>query len=448
MHLGDGVAVGLEGHQAAGVRAEGGFPQLVRVHFTEALEAGDGDLVFLDAFFGELVQRLLLFGFIEAIDFARVALGLDIDAEQRRLRDVDVALFDQRREVLEEEGEQQHLDVRAIDVGVGHHDDAAVAQAGDIDAVDLVNAVRIDADGYRNVVHLVVLEQLVALDFPGVQHLAAQGQHGLGFLVAALLGGAAGRIALDQEDFVAGDVVRFAVGQLAGQGGDAGRFLLLDLLGRFHAVLRGLDRQFGDLLAEIGMAVQPQLEGVAHHLGDQLVSVARGQFFLGLALELRVEHLGREQVGHLAANVFLRQLHFRRQDGVVFGKGLDRFENAGFQPGFVGAAVQRRDQVDVAFRLAAAFLEPGQRPGGAFADREAVFDCDIFLANEDRRHRLANHHFAEVIGHAVLVAPDFLVLPFDVQLDGDVGHQHGLRAQQMLQLAEIDLRRIEILGVG
>ena len=37
--------------------------------------------MFLDTFFGELVQRLLLFGFIEAIDFARVALGLDIDAE-------------------------------------------------------------------------------------------------------------------------------------------------------------------------------------------------------------------------------------------------------------------------------------------------------------------------------------------------------------------------------
>ena len=151
-----------------------------------------------------------------------------------------------------------------------------------------------------------------------------------------------------------------------------GGFLLLDLLRRFHPVLRRLDGQFGDLLAEIGVAVEPQLEGVAHHLGDQLVGVAAGQFFLGLALELRVEHLGREQVGHAAADVFLRQFDLGRQDGVVFGEGLDRLEDAGLQPGFVGAAVERRDQVNVAFRLAAAFLEPGQRPGGAFADGETV----------------------------------------------------------------------------
>ncbi len=253
--------------------------------------------------------------------------------------------------------------------------------------------------------HFVVLEQLVAVDFPGVQHLAAQGQHRLGFLVAALLGRAAGRVALDQEDFVAGDVVGFAVGQLAGQGGDAGRFLLLDLLRRFHAVLRRLDGQFGDLLAVIGVAVQPQLERIAHHLRDQLVGVAAGQFFLGLALELRVEHLGREQVGHAAADVFLRQLDLGRQDGVVVGESLDRLEDAGLQAGLVGAAVERRDQVDVAFRLAAAFLEPGQRPGGAFADGEAVGAFNIFLADENRRHRRADHHFVEVIGHAVLVAP-------------------------------------------
>src|SRR5574343_171651 len=39
VHAGDGLAVGLEGHEAAGVRTEGGFPKLVRVHFAETLEA-------------------------------------------------------------------------------------------------------------------------------------------------------------------------------------------------------------------------------------------------------------------------------------------------------------------------------------------------------------------------------------------------------------------------
>ena len=69
------------------------------------------------------------------------------------------------------------------------------------------------------------------------------------------------------------------------------------------------------------MAVQPQFERIAHHLRHQFVGVAAGQLFLGLALELRVKHLGREQVGHAAADVFLRQLDFGRQDGVVVGEG-------------------------------------------------------------------------------------------------------------------------------
>ena len=94
---------------------------------------------------------------------------------------------------------------------------------------------------------------------------------------------------------------------------------------------------------------------------------------------------------------------------MVLGEGLDRLEDAGLQPGFVGAAVERRDQIDVGFRLAAAFLEPGQRPGGAFADGEAVGRVDVFLADENRRDRGADHHFVEVVGHAVLIAPGFLV---------------------------------------
>src|SRR5574343_2080304 len=90
-HLLDCFAVGLERHQAAGVRAERGFPELVRVHFAKTLEAGDGDLVFRNAFVGQLLQRLFLFGLIQAIDLAGVAARLDIDAEQGRLGDMDVS---------------------------------------------------------------------------------------------------------------------------------------------------------------------------------------------------------------------------------------------------------------------------------------------------------------------------------------------------------------------
>ena len=47
---------------------------------------------------------------------------------ERRLRDVDVAALHQHRHLPVEEGQQQGADVRAVHVGVGHDDDAVVAQ--------------------------------------------------------------------------------------------------------------------------------------------------------------------------------------------------------------------------------------------------------------------------------------------------------------------------------
>ena len=113
---------------------------------------------------------------------------------------------------------------------------------------------------------------------------------------------------------------------------------------------------------------------------------------------------------------------------MVLGKSLHCLEYTGFQAGLVGAPIEGGDQVNVAFRLAAAFLEPSQRPGGALADGETVFRRDEFLADKNRRHRLPGHHFGQIIGHAVLVAPGLFFLAVDFQLDQQTGHQHGLGA--------------------
>jgi hypothetical protein len=59
------------------------------------------------------------------------------------------------------------------------------------------------------------------------------------------------------------------------------------------ARLRGLDGQFGQLLAVVDVLVEPQLQRRTHEAGDQPHGVARIQALLDLALELRVEHLGR-----------------------------------------------------------------------------------------------------------------------------------------------------------
>ena len=64
---------------------------------------------------------------------------------------------------------------------------------------------------------LAVGEHLAERRLLGVEHLAAQRQDGLGLAVAALLGRAAGGVALDDEQLALGRVGRAAVGELAGQ---------------------------------------------------------------------------------------------------------------------------------------------------------------------------------------------------------------------------------------
>ena len=50
------------------------------------------------------------------------------DAIQRRLRDIDIAAFDQFRHLTEEKGQKQSPDMTAIHIGVGHDDDFMVTR--------------------------------------------------------------------------------------------------------------------------------------------------------------------------------------------------------------------------------------------------------------------------------------------------------------------------------
>ena len=69
----------------------------------------------------------------------------------------------------------------------------------------------INANSNRDVVDFVVSKQAVALDFPGIEHFAAQGQNGLVLFVAAHFGAAASGVTFYQEDFVISCVFAFAV---------------------------------------------------------------------------------------------------------------------------------------------------------------------------------------------------------------------------------------------
>ncbi len=164
---------------------------------------------------------------------------------ERRLRDVEMAALDQLAHLPVEERQQQRADMRAVDVGVGHDDDLVVAQ---LVGVELVAA---DAGAERGDqrADLLAREHLVEARALDVEDLAAQRQHRLEFAVAALLGGAAGRVALDDEQFGLGRIALLAVGELAGQRGDVERALAAGQLARLAGGLArggGLDHLADD----------------------------------------------------------------------------------------------------------------------------------------------------------------------------------------------------------
>ncbi|MGY4595298.1 hypothetical protein ACVWXL_003044 [Bradyrhizobium sp. GM22.5] len=107
-----------------------------------------------------------------------------------------MAFIDQPRHLPVEEGDQQRRDVGTVDIGVGHDDDALVAQI--LFAILREHAA---ADRLHEVGELRVRRQLVLAGGRDVEDLAAQRQHGLGLAVARLLGAAAGRVTLDDEEF-------------------------------------------------------------------------------------------------------------------------------------------------------------------------------------------------------------------------------------------------------
>src|SRR5690606_15463244 len=100
-----------------------------------------------------------------------------------RLRNIDVAAFDEFRHLTVEQRQQQRANVCAVDVGVGHDDDAVVAQLVDVEIGADAGTQCGDQGG-----DLFAGDQAVEARLLDVQYLAAQRQNGLELAVAALLG--------------------------------------------------------------------------------------------------------------------------------------------------------------------------------------------------------------------------------------------------------------------
>ena len=116
----------------------------------------------------------------------------------------------------------------------------------------------VDTDSNRDVVNFVVGKQAVALDFPGVEHFAAQGQDGLVFFVATHFGATTRGVPFDQKHFVVGRVFAFAIGQFTRQNCHARAFAFFNFLPCFLASLGGFDGEFGEFFAVFDVLIEPQ----------------------------------------------------------------------------------------------------------------------------------------------------------------------------------------------
>ncbi len=293
----------------------------------------------------------------------------DLDLVQRRLGDVDVATLHQLGHLAVQQRQQQGADVRAVDVRVGHDDEAVVAQLVDVEVRADAGAQRGDQGG-----DLLAGDEAVEAGLFHVQHLAAQRQDGLELAIAALLGRAACGVALDDVQLAQRGILFLAVGQLAGQAGafqhalPAGHFARL---ARGFAGAGGLDDLGAQRLGVVGVLQQPGFQRAGHGFFDGRTHFAGHQLVLGLAAELGLGHLHRQHAGQAFAHVVAGGLDLGLLGQFVVGDVL--VDDAGHrraQPGQVRAAVALRDVVGEAQHAFAVAVVPLHRH--FHADRHAA----------------------------------------------------------------------------
>ena len=372
-----------------------------------------------------------------------VFLYLTLCAEvERGSSDVQVALLDDLREVTEEQRHDQRVDVRSIDISIGHDNHFLVAQLVDVGFLT-VFTIESEADTQclDDVVHLVAFEGFVPHGFLYVQNLTAQGQDGLEGTVTALLGRAACRVTLDEEQFAFFGILAGAVGQLAGHASTShGRLALYGFAGFAGSYTGGggqyhfVDNQFGFFR----MFLQIVGQGFTHGLVHGAAHFAVAQLRLGLAFKLRFGHLDGDDGDEALTEVFSRNLYLGLLQ--LFGAGVFAvfLQYAGqgrAESGFVRTAFLRVDVVHVGVEILAIarVIHDGALDGYA-----CLFGIQVDDVVEERRIvavQVADeflYAFYRVEG-LLYEFTVFFLLPAVGQCDADAGVQVGQLAQAGLQ---------------
>src|SRR5215218_1477045 len=412
--------------------------------------------VLLPARLGELERLVVAVEDLDAVELVRekdlLELGLLLDVSlvaallelvQRRLGDVDVARLDQILHLAEQQGEDQRADVRPVHVGVRHEDHLVVA--GPLQ-VELVADPR--ANGRDQRLDLLVAQHLVDARALDVEDLAAQRQDRLRVAVAALLGRAAGGVALHDEDLAQRRVLDRAIGELARQAGVLERALApgeITRLARGRARLRCRDR-LADDLARLGRVLLQELgELLVDDRGDEALHARVTELGLRLALELRVGQLGRDHRGEPLAHVLAGEVVVLLLElALLTSVAVERARERRAEARQVRAALVRVDVVrEREDRLLVGGV-PLQRDLDGALGALALEEDDLLLDRVLAVVEVAD----EVLDSALVLELDVVATAALVgERDPQAARQERRLAQALLEDREVEIERLEDVGV-
>ncbi len=204
------------------------------------------------------------------------------------------------------------------------------------------------AEGGDHGPDLLVLEDLVEAGLLDVEDLAPERQDGLEAAVAALLGRAAGRVALDDEDLGQWPGRVLAVGELAGE---ATSTRARPCAGSAPGLAGGLagpggvDGLLDDLLGDRRVLLEVGRELLVDDGLDDALDLGVAELGLGLALELRVGELDERTAVRPSRVVAGECLAEVLEEVVAAGVGVDGAGQGGLEADEVGAALGRVDVV-------------------------------------------------------------------------------------------------------
>ena len=348
----------------------------------------------------------------------------------------------------------------AVDIGVRHDDDLVVADLVDVEGAFAFAGADARPDGGDHGLDFLVFEGLVESGLFHVDEFAAEWEDGLGAAVASLLGGAAGGIAFDDEEFAEGGVFFRAVGEFAGEAA-AGEGAFADSFAGFaggFAGTGGRDDFVDDAFGERGIFLEVLAESFVGDAADDAFDFVIDEFVLRLAGEARVGEFDAEDADEAFAAVVAGDGGILFALKVIgFGVGIDGAGEGGAEAREVGAAVAVEDAVGVAvdlFRVAVGVLDDEVDVeifrGFAGFQFEAAFAADDDGVGWGEV--LVFAHLVDEFDDAAVVAEGgvaFLFAAFVREIDGESGIEEGEFAQAGGEAVELEFRGdLEDFGVG